>query len=145
VPQTSKWFRIKPAVVAVLFLYSVAASAQEPWEAPADESARENPREATDESLASGKEVFEGKCTPCHGSKGKGDGPLAATLGVDPRNLSDPKSLEGKSDGDLHWKISTGRNPMPAFDGDVPDDQIWDVINYVRTLSAKKRSRRSRP
>ncbi len=44
-----------------------------------------------------------------------------------------------EADGGIFWKISTGRDPMPAFqkkEGGLTDTEIWDLVNFVRTLSA---------
>jgi mono/diheme cytochrome c family protein len=112
------------------------AAATPPWIAPAEEAARANPRRADAASLASGREVYRENCATCHGASGKGDGDLADLLDVPVGNLASAEEMAGQSDGALRWKVATGRFPMPAFAGDLDDQRIWDVVNYVRTLSS---------
>ena len=74
-------------------------------------------------------------CATCHGQEGEGDGPAAANLEPQPANLTEPH-VAVHTDGDLHWWITNGIQPaMPAFGEDLTQDEIWNVINYVRTLS----------
>ena len=46
--------------------------------------------------------------------------------------------MNSQSDGALFWKIIHGRGPMPAWEGAFPDEQLWQLIDYVRTLAPKK-------
>ena len=70
---------------------------------------------------------------PCHGPQGKGDGPVAAKLDKEPRNLTSPLYRE-QSDGTLYWKISNGHHPMPQFSDTLPEESRWNLVNYVRTF-----------
>ena len=45
--------------------------------------------------------------------------------------------VQNQTDGELFWKISEGRKPMPLAKITLTDDQRWDVINYVRTFKKK--------
>lgn len=110
--------------------------AEEPWIAPARAARKPNPVAATPESLAQGKMLFGAACEPCHGPTGKGDGPAAAALERKPGNLSDPKLWE-QTDGALFWKISEGKTPMPTFQETFNEEQRWQIVNYVRTLSPR--------
>lgn len=38
------------------------------------------------------------------------------------------------SDGELSWKISKRRDPMPVFETETSARERWDVVSYVRTL-----------
>jgi mono/diheme cytochrome c family protein len=87
---------------------------------------------------AKGKEVFAGKCTPCHGLEGHGDGPAAASLQPKPRNLSDAKYVSTLSDERMFKTISeggaaVGKSPaMPSWKSSLSEADIWNVIAYVR-------------
>jgi len=94
-----------------------------------------NPIPLTEESIAAGREVYLANCTTCHGPEGRGDGPAAAGLNPQPANLTEPH-VAVHTDGDLHWWITNGIQPaMPPFGEDLTQDEIWNVINYVRSLS----------
>jgi mono/diheme cytochrome c family protein/uncharacterized membrane protein len=93
-----------------------------------------NPIPLTQESITAGREVYLENCTTCHGQDGLGDGPGATGLNPPPANLTEPH-VGVHTDGDLHWWISHGIPPaMPPFGEDLTQDEIWNVINYVRSL-----------
>ena len=87
---------------------------------------------------AKGKEKFELICASCHGPGGKGDGPAAAALDPKPRDLSDPAYVSTLTDEHIFKTVkeggaSVGKSPlMPAWGGTLTDDNIWNVIAYVR-------------
>jgi cytochrome c oxidase cbb3-type subunit 3 len=87
-----------------------------------------------------GKKLYGQYCVSCHGQSGKGDGPAAAALNPKPRDHTDKESMSKMSDDDLLKVIknggaSIGKSPlMPPWGGALKDDQIKDVIAYVRTL-----------
>ena len=87
---------------------------------------------------AKGKEIFAGKCAPCHGLTGHGDGPAAASLQPKPRNLSDAKYVSTLSDERMFKTISeggaaVGKSPaMPSWKSSLSEADIWNVIAYVR-------------
>jgi mono/diheme cytochrome c family protein len=139
------------ALTAVLAAYGIGSAsfaedtpkkAAEVWTAPGRAAHKENPVAADTKSLAAGKELYTSACFPCHGATGKGDGPAGAFLERDgapvhPGNLSDPKMWQ-QSDGSIFWKISTGKTPMPAFEGAFTDEQRWQIVDYLRTLAPKE-------
>jgi mono/diheme cytochrome c family protein len=114
------------------------------WKAPARDAQRGNPVAADEQSIAAGHAFYRKECASCHGAKGKGDGVGAKDLSVEPTDLSDP-SMWNQSDGELFWKITYGRKPMPAFAKRFNDDQRWQIINYIRTLAPRPQSARARP
>jgi mono/diheme cytochrome c family protein len=88
-----------------------------------------------------GKKLYGQFCATCHGQSGKGDGPAAAALNPKPRDHTDKEYMSKLSDDDLFKVIknggaSVGKSPlMPAWGASLKDEQIQDVIRYVRTLS----------
>ena len=105
-----------------------------PWKAPSRAARKANPIPADLVSKEAGKANYEVACLVCHGTTGKGDGSAAAALERKPGNLAD-SSLWLQSDGELFWKIGNGSNPMPPFSELFSDEQIWEIVNYVRTLA----------
>jgi mono/diheme cytochrome c family protein len=105
------------------------------WNVTKAEDERPDPVPANRASLDRGKKIFEAKCAPCHGKTGKGDGPAA--VAITPK-LSDLRHSAGDhSAGNLAWKIAVGRAPMPAWKGTLSEAQIWDVVNYIKSLPAE--------
>jgi mono/diheme cytochrome c family protein len=44
------------------------------------------------------------------------------------------------TDGELFWKISHGRRPMPGFQNKLTEQERWELVDYIRTLSQKAAS-----
>ena len=90
-------------------------------------------------SIEAGKAVFAKYCRSCHGAEGKGDG-AGAPKDVHPANLTDAKWEHGSTDGEIFTTIKTGVPPkfdMDSWDGRIKDPDIWNVVNYIRTLGPK--------
>jgi mono/diheme cytochrome c family protein len=113
------------------------AAGKEEWKAPAAEAAKKNPVPVNDESLAAGKEAYDGQCADCHGATGKGDGKKVGEMKKEEKDrmlpLTDP-SIVKQSDGELYWKISEGKKPMPAGKKLMEANEIWSVVNFMRTF-----------
>ena len=107
-----------------------------PWEAPARAAKKKNPVAITDASLARGREVYTKECASCHGDTGRGDGSGVKDLEVKPHDWSGGH-LAGDTDGTLFWKITEGRKPMPSFAENYSDEDRWNVINYLRKITAQ--------
>lgn len=97
-----------------------------------------NPVPRNQKSVASGKEIYVKKCLACHGETGAGDGPMAENLPEKPPDLSDIEMIGGHRDGELFVKISDGMGDnMPAYKDVMGDEQMWQVVNYIRALSSE--------
>ena len=86
-------------------------------------------------SIAEGRALFAENCVACHGPRGGGDGPAAATLNPRPPDLR-AHHVALHTAGDLFWWIGHGLRQMPAFADRLSPDERWDLINYLRALSA---------
>ena len=105
----------------------------EKWTAPAAEARKKNPVAVSESSLAAGQKIYVKRCVACHGKTGNGDGPDAADLGIHPAKLSDGL-IRGQTDGELFWKITVGKKPMPNYGSRLSPTDRWNVINYLRSL-----------
>jgi mono/diheme cytochrome c family protein len=79
----------------------------------------------------SGADVFKAKCAACHGASGAGDTGMGKSLKLKDLGSAD---VQAKSDADLTEIISKGKKPMPGYEGKLTNDQIQDVVKYIRTL-----------
>lgn len=90
---------------------------------------------------AKGKASYDQLCTSCHGPAGKGDGAAAAALNPKPKDLSSKAILNGLKDDFLFRVIKDGgasvqQSPlMPPWGATMKDDEIRNVIAYIRTLA----------
>jgi mono/diheme cytochrome c family protein len=123
--------------VIFIFLFNTAAHAQakKPWVIPDKYKAMKNPTKAGDAAaVANGKELWAKHCKSCHGSKGLGDGPKAASLKTPAGDFS-TAAFQGQSDGALYYETAVGRDEMPGFEKKIPNQKdIWDLVTYMRTL-----------
>jgi mono/diheme cytochrome c family protein len=119
--------------VAANVSYSGDAPADD-WKAPARAARKQNPVPTSADSVASGKKIYTANCLACHGIAGKGDGPAAIACTPRPKDLSDPK-IASQSDGELFWKITEGKKPMPAFETLLSETDRWNAVNYLRVLA----------
>ena len=113
--------------------FAFVPDGKKPWDAPVAAKAKTNPQKAT-ASIANGKTLFAKYCQSCHGKTGMGDGTKASELKTEPGDFS-KVAFQSQSDGSIFYKISEGRDDMPSFKKKMPEaNDIWDVVNYVRTL-----------
>lgn len=99
---------------------------------PSDFAGKTNPL-GPDAAIV-GADLFQTNCAACHGPQGHGDGPAGASLDPAPKNL--PELSATATDDYLFWRISTGREgtSMPGWKGILTDEQIWQIISFIRTL-----------
>ncbi len=88
---------------------------------------------------AAGAAIYEEKCAACHGPNGEGNGPQAATIRAQGRqvpSLVAPSRARAVSPSEWHRIITAGRiqNLMPGFSGSLNGQQRWDVLAYVWAL-----------
>ena len=144
--------RIALVLPAVLLLLLVAFPAQSqapkgsPYASvPADEAAKANPVKVTAESLAKGKKWYNIDCAMCHGDNGDGKGDVAQDTKLQIVDLTDPAALRDRRDGEIAWVIKNGHQDMPPEGPRVKGEEIWDLVNYVRSLSKPKSDTAQKP
>lgn len=86
-------------------------------------------------SAADGADIYKSKCSMCHGADGKG---FAA---IHTPDFTDPKVQASISDKQMEEIINNGKKgtAMPAFKGKLKEDEIKDVIKYIRSLNSEKK------
>ena len=99
---------------------------------PAEYAGKTNPLGADAE--AEGAKIFHTNCEVCHGVEGHGDGPAGQSLDPRPKNLAQLQTVA--SDDYFFWRINDGKpgTSMVAWKGVLSDEQIWQVISFIRTL-----------
>jgi copper transport protein len=100
---------------------------------PPDVKSLRNPFPPDTASIERGRTLYEQNCVTCHGLTGRGDGPLAATLRPRPADFR-AHMAAGHTDGELFTWLSKGvpGTAMPAFEGQISEDDRWHLINYIR-------------
>ena len=121
--------------VSVLYISMTYTFQQpaEPWEVSSKFKSMENPTKPDAQSLKMGRALYTKECSSCHGKTGKGDGVKARGLETFPGDFTE-ESFQGQTDGEIFYKSKIGRGEMPKFDKKIPDEDIWIMVNYMRTL-----------
>lgn len=99
---------------------------------PVEYFGKTNPLDAS--AAEKGAETFQSTCANCHGERGYGNGVASSALNPKPKNLAELQTQVG--DGYLFWKISDGSlgTAMLAWKGILTEEQIWELIIFIRTL-----------
>ena len=132
--------RHSSAAVVLCFAAGVTLAAGQSATAPKKggnpEAAKQaNPVPATPESIAAGKRAYTQLCANCHGASGRGDGSGAAA-GSQPADLTDAAWDYGASDGEIYAVIHDGTSAdMGPYRERLKEADIWNVINFIRTLA----------
>jgi glucose/arabinose dehydrogenase/cytochrome c553 len=116
------------AVLALLVISSSTAQNSAFHDAPPSAKQLKNPFEG--QHPASAKADYVQRCGACHGQNGEGTGNIPA--------LATGKA-QNASDGELFWYITKGdvNNGMPSWES-LPEEQRWQIINYIRVLGSLK-------
>jgi len=98
-----------------------------------------NPIPPNQTSVEAGHALYTTNCVPCHGTTGKGDGPVGLTLNPRPADLTQHTLPGVHPDSQLFDWITNGfpGSQMPAFKTVLSDTDRWNLVNYIRTLALK--------
>ena len=94
-----------------------------------------NPLKPTAKALEESETLFRLNCAGCHGENGDGNGPASVVLPTKAANFTDARVMASMTDGELFWKMSTGRAPMPAWNDLLTVEQRWQLVNYIRAFA----------
>ena len=104
-----------------------------------------NPLPPSTSTLKSGKNLFQNQakpiaCKTCHGITGNGKGDPDFESTPPARNFTCAKIMGALPDGQLFWIIRNGSPTTSMFAySDLSDDQIWQMIHYIRQFSKKNK------
>ncbi len=123
--------------IAGIMLISLNLNAQErqakPWPVPEEYKDMKNPVAADAASIKTGGVLYTKFCASCHGKTGLGDGVKARALKDFAGDFSGAY-YQDQTDGEHFYKTKVGRGEMPKYDGKMSDEDIWHVVNYMRTF-----------
>jgi len=127
--------------IFILLQCPVEAGERKTPTAPTDYLERKNQFYKDPEALERGRVLYGRKCKSCHGEKGDGKGLLSEGLDPMPRDFTDRETMGSLSDGQLFWITENG-SPGTAMkahgrgsDDNLPDEDIWKVIVYIRRFA----------
>jgi len=116
--------------LALSVLLSAAALGQNQSFHGAPASAKTDKNTYRGQNSSMGKAAFDHSCAACHGAMGDGSGNIPSLASG---------AAQGASDGELFWYITQGdvNNGMPSWKS-LPEEQRWEIVNYIRVLGASK-------
>ena len=121
-------------VLITVFANAPALAQMNKFVAPSWADTIQNPLKGNSSAAVQGKITYLKYCAPCHGDKGKGDGVAAAGLSKSPADHTSAV-IQKQTDGAFYWMIMAGNNPMPNYKGVLTNNQVWELVDYIRTLS----------
>ena len=111
----------------------------------AEPTAQASAREASRATLHRGHEIYEQYCAPCHGERGKGDGPGAGAFKPPPRDHTDAAYMSTMTDEQLAQIITVGGSlrgkPAMPSNPQIKGDDLQSLVAFVRSLSTPGRRR----
>lgn len=130
-------------IFSALLIAGFPASAQQTeqpteYKIPAEAAKQVNPNKPTPESIAQGKKIYGYDCAMCHGEDGSGKSDLATSMNLKLIDYRDPETLKARTDGELFFIIKNGKDKMPSEGDRAKPDQIWNLVNYIRSFAKKK-------
>jgi len=111
------------------------SAAEVPAKIPDEEKRRENPQEATPQSIANGKQIFSSQCAMCHGATGDGKGDLAERIGYKMPDFADPNAQAARTDGEYFYIVTHGHAKMSGEGERLSEAIRWNLVNYIRSLA----------
>jgi mono/diheme cytochrome c family protein len=128
-----KTMKLLVASVVLMFLSMSVVAQSKTWEVPANFKSMKNPVASNDASIKAGQTIYARNCMMCHGKTGLGDGPKVRALKSTPNDFT-KADFQNQTDGEHFYKTKTGRGDMPKYEGKLSDNDIWNVVNYMRTF-----------
>jgi mono/diheme cytochrome c family protein len=106
------------------------------WIIPEEAKQRHNPLQSSARVIEAARPLYTENCERCHGATGKGNGPESARQYPAPSDLTDTQRMNAQTDGAIFYQISEGRRPMPSFTRRLTEEQRWQLVLLIRSLSS---------
>jgi len=145
--RTSRRHAVLVVSITACLTVALAARGRQTHEHPPEGGAHHHPKAAalkntvphSPASIAAGLALYQKQCAGCHGDTGKGDGAMGEELNPRPANLTDADWKHGSTDGEIFTVIRDGvkSTGMKAYGRKLTAHQLWDVVNYVRSIGPK--------
>jgi hypothetical protein len=116
--------------IFILQLVIPILSGQE-WVVPADKKSKLSTFVFDDKTRNAGEKLYLINCISCHGTPGK-----ANYLNLNPPP-GDPatEKIQRNNDGEIFFKVNTGRGQMPSFKSVLTSNDIWNLVSFLRSFN----------
>jgi hypothetical protein len=113
----------------ILIHISALSVFSQDWVVPAEKRGKLSPFAFTDETRKAGEALYNLNCRSCHGTPGMGN--FQATLKPQPADPATDR-IQHNLDGEIFYKVTQGRGPMPSFKNSLSSNDTWNVISFLR-------------
>jgi cytochrome c5 len=124
-------------ILFLLFIFPrIGAFAQTPvtvWVVPEEAKEKVCPFQFVPETVKNGENVFQRNCKSCHGDPGKQNWAKIVPPPGDPAS----DKFQKQTDGEIFFKVTAGKTPMPQFGNILSEEERWQVISYIRSFNAR--------
>lgn len=127
-----KLFFIPVSLILLLSFSSLQDS--DKWIAPESANEMINPLESNETNIEKAVSIYKRLCRSCHGKLGDGQGVEADILETVATDFTNPSFVK-QTDGSMYWKIAEGRNEMESFKEKLSEEEIWQLVLYIKTFS----------
>ncbi len=117
----------------IIILLSVGRLFAQEWVVPVENAAKRSPFAFKDSIRQAGAALYMTNCKSCHGDPGKNNTVKLVPPPPDPASAQ----MQKNSDGDMFYKLSMGRGPMPSFKNTLSATDIWRIISFIRSFNDK--------
>ena len=124
---------IRTGILLIIGLFLCSSISAQEWKVPENKKKKTAPFKFTAEIIKKGETLFNTNCSSCHGNPGKKN---FANLTPSP---GDPASdaYQDQTDGEMYYKVTVGRSPMPSFKTILAETERWTIISYIRSFNKK--------
>ncbi len=127
-------FRNLLLFIFIICWASLMRTSAQQWVVPDDQKGKVAPFMFSPDLQKQGEGIYTKNCVSCHGMPGKDN--WVKQLSPPPGDLAMVKAQK-QSDGELFYRITTGKAPMPEFRNILSEDERWWVISFLRTFNPK--------
>ncbi len=120
----------KTCILLTLAFISCPLFPQE-WKTPEQEKVSISIRMFDEDMESEGRIIYNRLCSSCHGTPTQGN----FTLMVPPPGDISTKRFQDQTDGELFYKIRTGKGSMPKFGDALGQDEIWSLVAFIRSFN----------
>lgn len=119
--------------ILIFLVIPVFTALSQEWVVPADKKGKLSTFSFTAETRKAGERLYTMNCMSCHGTPGKGN--FLATLVPQPGDPATDK-IQHNLDGEIFYKVSQGRGPMPSFKNSLSATDIWNIVSFIRSFNS---------
>jgi mono/diheme cytochrome c family protein len=116
----------------LLLLLLITNLAGQDWIVPDDKKGKLSTFPFNDETRKAGEKLFSVNCMSCHGTPGKGNFLKLVPPPGDPAT----EKIQRNTDGEILYKVTTGRGQMPSFKSVLTSTEVWNIISYIRSFNS---------